>query len=121
MVKLLAKWLIMALALLAAAYLIDGVDVSGPYIALITAVIIGLLNVIARPLLLVITLPINILTLGLFTFVINALIFWFVSSFVQGFDVGSFWYAFVGAFVVTVVSYVGDMLIEAIQESDKQS
>lgn len=119
MVKLLAKWLVMALALLATAYLVEGVQISGPYIALIAAVIIGLLNVIVRPILLLITLPINILTLGLFTFVINALIFWFVASFMEGFNVGGFWYAFVGALLVTLLSYLGDKLVEEITEDGK--
>lgn len=108
---LLARWLISALGLLAAAYLVPGIEISGFYIALIVAVVLGLVNAVIRPVLIILTLPINILTLGLFTFVINGLLFWFVASFIEGFSVTGFWAAFFGAVVVSIVSWLGSQLL----------
>jgi len=99
-----------ALALLGAAYLIPGITVDSFYIALIVAVLLGLVNLILRPILILLTLPINILTLGLFTFVLNGLLFWFVASFVDGFFVEGFWVAVGGALVVSVFSFIGNKL-----------
>lgn len=114
---LLARWLITALALLAAAYLVPGIEVSGFYIALIVALVLGLVNAVIRPVLLLLTLPINILTLGLFTLVINGLLFWFVASFIQGFSVSGFWSAVVGALVVSVLSWIGSRFLVSATES----
>jgi putative membrane protein len=104
--SILIRWILSALALMLVAYIIPGIVISDFYIALITALIIGLLNVFIRPVLLVITLPINIITLGLFTFVLNALLFWFVASFVDGFSVSGFWAAFFGALVFSIISSI---------------
>lgn len=114
--KLIAKLLVTALALLAVAKILPGVLVSGFYIAVIVAVILGALNLVVRPILIFLTLPINVITFGLFTLVINGFLFWFVSSFVDGFDVDSFWAAFVGAIIVSIFSYIGDKIIEQIHE-----
>lgn len=103
--------LVTALALLVAAYLVPGIVVDSLYIAIIAAIILGLLNLIAKPVLIVLTLPINILTLGLFTFIINAFIFWFVASFVQGFSVEGFVPALIGSVIVSVVSAVGSKFL----------
>lgn len=103
--------LVTALALLVAAYLVPGIVVDSLYIAIIAAIILGLLNLIAKPVLMVLTLPINILTLGLFTFIINAFIFWFVASFVQGFSVEGFVPALIGSVIVSVVSAVGSKFL----------
>lgn len=108
--KLLVKLIITALALLLVAYLVPGIEVASFYIALIVAVILGLLNLVIRPILVLLTLPINILTLGLFTFVINGLIFWFVATFIDGFEVAGFLAAVIGALVVSVVSWIGEKL-----------
>jgi len=108
--RLLVHWLITALSLLFAAYLLDGVTVVSGYTALITAALIGVVNITIRPVLLVLTLPLNILTLGLFTFVINALMFWFVASFVEGFAVDGFLAALLGSLLVTLFSWLGMML-----------
>lgn len=108
---LLARWLISALGLLAAAYLVPGIEISGFYIALIVAVVLGLVNAVIRPVFIILTLPINILTLGLFTFVINGLLFWFVASFIDGFSVSGFWAACFGAVVVSIVSWLGSQLL----------
>jgi putative membrane protein len=104
--SILIRWLLSALALMLVAYVIPGIELSNFYIALITAVIIGLLNVFIRPILVLITLPINIITLGLFTFVLNALLFWFAASFIDGFSVSGFWAAFFGALVFSVISSI---------------
>ena len=77
---LLARWLITALAVMLAAYLVPGITVSGLYTALWVALVLGIINAIIRPILLLLTLPINLLTLGLFTFVLNGLLFWLVAS-----------------------------------------
>jgi putative membrane protein len=109
--RLLLRWIINALALLALPYLFDSIQVAGFYTALITALVLGLVNALIRPILIVLTLPINILTLGLFTLVINGLLFWFVASFVKGFTVAGFWPAFWGALVYSVVSWALSVLI----------
>lgn len=105
------KWLIAALALLATAYLLPGVTVSSFYIALVVAFFLGVVNVVLKPILIVLTLPINILTLGLFTFVINGFLFWFLSTFIQGFYVDGIVVAIFGAFIVSVFSYIGNVLL----------
>lgn len=109
--KIISRILITALGLLLAAYLIPGIDVTSLYIAIITAIILGILNLIARPILVVLTLPITIVTLGLFIFVINALIFWFAASFIDGFSVDGFFPALLGSLVVSVVSTIGNKLL----------
>lgn len=110
--KLLLRWLISALALLLISYITPSIAVSGIYIALITALVLGLVNALIRPLLVVLTLPITILTLGLFTLVINALLFWFVSTFIQGFEVEGFVAAFIGALFMTLVSWIANAALK---------
>ena len=109
--RLLLVWLINALSLLAVPYMLPSVSVGSFYAALVTALVLGLLNTLIRPLLVLITLPITILTLGLFTLVINALLFWFVASFVQGFHVAGFWSAFWGALAYSVISSFASWLL----------
>lgn len=104
--------LITALGLLLAAYFIPGIIVSSLYIAIISAVIIGLLNLIIRPIVIILTLPINILTLGLFTFVINATLFWFAASFIDGFTVSGFVPALLGSILVSVFSTIANQFIK---------
>lgn len=112
MVKLVTKTIIGAFALLLAATIVPGVEVSTLYIAIITAVILGILNAVVRPILLLLTLPINLLTLGLFIFIINALLFWFASTFVDGFAVAGFFSAFLGSLLVSAVTTIGNKLIK---------
>lgn len=109
--KLISKILIAALALLVTAYFIPGIEVSGVFIAVVTAVILGVFNVLVRPILVVLTLPITIVTLGLFIFVINAALFMFVASFVDGFNVGGFGTALLGSLCVSVLSTIGNKFI----------
>ena len=85
--KLLLVWLINAVALMAVAYLLPGIEVSSFIVALVAALVLGLVNAVIRPLLILLTLPATLLTLGLFIFVINGLLFWFVGSFITGFVV----------------------------------
>lgn len=110
MIELITKWVIAALGLLLAAYLVPDIAVASFYIALIVAALLGILNVVAKPILIILTLPITIVTLGLFTLVINGLLFWFLSTFVDGFDVSGFLAAFVGALVVSAVNFIGEQL-----------
>jgi len=100
------KWIINAAILLLIAYLYPGVIISNYYTALITVLILGLINVFIKPLLLLLTLPINVLTLGLFTFIINGFLFWFASTFIDGFGVTSFWSAIIGALLYSIISGV---------------
>ncbi len=109
--RILLVWLINAFSLIAVHYVLPSVSVDSFYIALLTALLLGLVNTLIRPLLVIVTLPITILTLGLFTLVINGLLFWFVASFVQGFHVGGFWSAFWGAIVYSVISSVASWLL----------
>jgi putative membrane protein len=109
--KLLIVWIINALSLLALPYLFDSIKVDGFFTAMIVAVVLGLVNALIRPLLVVLTLPITILTLGLFIFVINGLMFWFVASFVEGFVVAGFWPAVFGAIVYGIISWLCSALV----------
>lgn len=110
MLKLLLRWALNALVLLALPYLLESVRVDSFYAALAAALCIGLVNALIRPILILVTLPINILTLGLFTFVINGLLFWFVASFVKGFYVAGFWAAVWGALLYSLISALASLL-----------
>jgi putative membrane protein len=108
--KLLIQWLISAAAIFAVPYIVPGVTVANIYTAVIAAAIIGLINVLIRPILMLLTLPITILTLGLFTLVINALMFWFASTIVKGFNVEGFVAAFLGALAFWLIAWVGNAI-----------
>ena len=107
--RLILKWLLSALALLAVTYVYSGVQVSNFTSALIAAAVIGLMNMIVRPVLVVLTLPVTIVTLGLFLFVINALLFWAASGLLQGFNVSGFVAALIGSLIYSLLG----LLIEA--------
>jgi putative membrane protein len=111
------RWIINALALLGVAYLLPGVDVGTFYNAMIAALALGLVNALIRPILLILTLPVNIITLGLFTFVINALLIWLVSTMIQGFVVAGFIPALQAALLLWLVSVVTSWLISQAKES----
>jgi putative membrane protein len=98
------RWLINALGLLAIGYFIPGIEVGSFYSAMILVVVIGFMNYVPGMILKVITFPVNIITLGLSNLVINALIFWFVSTFIQGFEIQVWWAGFLGALIYTVVT-----------------
>ena len=103
---ILIRWLVLTCAIMAASYVMDGIQVSGFFSALLAAAILGVLNAIFRPILIILTLPINILTLGLFTFIINALMLMMASGLISGFDVSGFWSALFGSLVISVVSWI---------------
>lgn len=109
--RILLVWLINTLALIAVAYLMPSITVSSFASALIAALILGLVNAVIRPILVLLTLPVTILTLGLFIFVLNGLLFWLVGSFVEGFVVRGFWAGFIGAILFSVVSWILSALV----------
>jgi putative membrane protein len=98
-------WILNAVALLAVAYLLPAIHVAGFGSALIAALVLGLVNTLIRPVLVLLTLPVTLLTLGLFILVINGLLFWFVGSVLQGFTVDGFWVAVLGAILYSVISW----------------
>ena len=98
-------WLIRALAIVITAYLLPGVRLSGFFAALVTALVLGLINTFIKPLLLLLTLPLNILTLGLLTFVINAMLILLTSALVPGFAVAGFWWALLFSMVLAIINY----------------
>ena len=104
-----------ALALICVAYVVPGIHVSGIGGALIAALILGVVNAILRPILVVLSLPLEVLTLGLFTLVINALLFWLVGALHVGLTVGGFWPAFWGAIVMAIVSWILSMLTRGFE------
>lgn len=104
--NLLLRWIISAASVMAAAYVVPGVSVRSFWAALIAALVIGLVNALIRPLVLLLTLPVNVLTLGLFTLVVNALMFWLASSIAKGFDVVNFKAALLGSLVYWLVSWL---------------
>jgi putative membrane protein len=106
MLKLLVVWVLNALALMAVAYLVPGIHVANFTAALLAAVVIGFANVLVKPILVILTLPITLLTLGLFLFVINGLLFWFVGHLLQGFSVNSVLTGVIGALVYSVIAWI---------------
>ncbi len=117
--KLIARWVVSAGAILLVAYLVPGIHVANVYIALMVALLLGIANTFVRPVLFILTLPITILTLGLFTLVINGLVFWWLASFVSGFVVDTFWHAMLGALLVSVFSSLGNRYI--VSGSDREN
>jgi len=105
MLHLIARWIVNAAALMLVAYLYPGVAVASFGAALVAALVLGLVNAVIRPILVILTLPVTLLTLGLFIFVINGLLFWFVGSNLQGFTVAGFWPGFFGAIVYSIVAW----------------
>jgi putative membrane protein len=109
--KLLLVWLINAAALMAVAYLLPGIGVQSFVTALVAALVLGLVNAVIRPVLVLLTLPATLLTLGLFIFVINGLLFWFVGSFISGFVVAGFWWGVIGAIAYSLLSWALSALL----------
>ena len=109
--KLLLVWLINAAALMAVAYLLPGIAVSSFVVALVAALVLGLVNAVIRPILVLLTLPATLLTLGLFIFVINGLLFWLVGSYIEGFTVTGFWPGVFGAIAYSILSWALSALL----------
>ncbi len=109
--SLIFRWIVNALALLFVAYVVPGIVVASFPVALLAALVLGLVNAIIRPILLVLTLPINVVTLGLFTFVVNALLVWFVGSVIPGFSVAGFLPALLAALILWAVSLATSVVL----------
>lgn len=101
----LVRWLILTAAILVAAYVIEGIRVTSFLSALFAAAVLGILNAIFRPILIILTLPINILSMGLFTFVINALLLMMASGVISGFQVRGFWSAILGSLIISLANW----------------
>ncbi|HEX6411613.1 MAG TPA: phage holin family protein [Burkholderiales bacterium] len=110
--RFLLAWLVNTLALIAVAYLMPSITVSSFGAALIAALVLGLVNAIVRPVLVLLTLPVTILTLGLFIFVLNGLLFWMVASWLEGFNVAGFWSGVLGAILFSLVSWLLSALVQ---------
>jgi putative membrane protein len=109
---LILRLLFNALGLILIANLVSGITVEGLYPATIAAIVLGFFNTIIRPILFILTLPITILTLGLFSFVINAALFLFAASFIEGFAVENIWYALLGSLLMSIISTIGSRFIK---------
>jgi len=103
---ILIRWLTTTAAIVGTSYLLDGIQVSGFFSALLAAALLGILNAFLRPIALLLTLPINILSLGLFTFIINALMLKMASGVIPGFDVYGFWTAIFGSLLISLISWL---------------
>ncbi len=112
--KLIAKWLLSAAALLAVAYIYNGVQVTSFTSALIAAFVIGLFNTILRPILVILTLPVTVITLGLFLFIINALMFWSAAAVMDGFKVSGFAAALIGSLIYSVFGLIIESALERL-------
>ena len=112
--KLLIRWLLLAAALLLVAHLYSGVKVASFGEAMLAAFVIGLFNTLVRPLLVLLTLPVTLLTLGLFLFVINALMFWAAASVLDGFHVPTFTAALIGSLLYSLCGMVIDVAVERL-------
>ena len=114
MLNILAVWIVNALALLALPYVVPSIHVAGFGTAMLVAVVLGLINAILRPLLVLLTLPVTLLTLGLFLFVINALMFWAAASLLEGFNVSGFAAALIGSLIYSLCGMVIDVAVERL-------
>jgi len=111
MLTLIARWIVNAAALLLVAYLYPGVHVEGLGPALVAALVLGLVNAVVRPILVILTLPVTLLTLGLFLFVINALLFWLVAEVVHGFTVSGFGAALLGSILYSLITLLTSWIL----------
>ncbi len=115
--QLVFRWVINALAILVIANVVPGIEVASLYTALVAALVLGLVNALIRPILFVLTLPVTVVTLGLFAFVINALMVWLVSTVVKGFTVEGFVPALIAALLLWVVSLATNSLLKQAKET----
>jgi putative membrane protein len=112
--KLITKWLLSAAALLAVAYLYNGVQITSYTAALVAALFVGLFNTVLRPILVILTLPVTVLSLGLFLFVINALMFWSAAGLLEGFNVTGFGAALIGSLIYSALGIVIDSALQRL-------
>ncbi len=114
MLRIITRWALLAAALLLVAHLYPGVSVTSFASALVAALVLGLLNSIVRPVLLLLTLPITVVTLGLFIFVINALMFWAAAGLLDGLHVSGFWAALIGSALYSLCAMAIDVIVERV-------
>ncbi len=119
LMKLFLVWLLNAVALLLVPYVVPGVHIDTLYSALIAVVILGLVNTVIRPIFILLTLPVTLLTLGLFLFVINALLFWFAGDILSGFRVDGFFAALFGSIVYSLASWLFSWLMQGGQKGPR--
>jgi putative membrane protein len=103
--EILIKWIISSLAILCTAYILPGVHINDFFTAFVLAIVLGIINAIFKPLIIILTLPITVLTLGLFTLIINALLILFAAAIVPGFKVDGFWWALLFSLVLSVINF----------------
>ena len=120
MVSIITRWLIITMAILVASRLVPGIDVDTLMTAILAAAALGLINVFIKPVLLILTLPLSILTLGVFTFILNALMLELVAYFVRGFKIQSFFAALLGSLLISVVTWLANYFISAKPETPKR-
>lgn len=111
MIKIILKWLALAAAVLAAAYLVPGISVASFQVALLVAIVLGFINIFIKPILGILTLPINFLTLGVFGLILNVLLFWAITLIVPGFTISGFLAALLGSLVVSVIMWIVDIVL----------
>jgi putative membrane protein len=111
LVLLIVVWILNAVALLAVAYVLPGIVIASFWSAMLAALVLGFLNTMVKPFLILLTLPITIVTLGLFLLALNALVFWLAGSLMQGFQVEGFWWAVAGALLYSAISGLFSMLL----------
>jgi len=120
MMGIFIRWLILTAAITAASYLIDGISVSGFFSAFFAAAVLGILNALFRPILFILTLPINIMTFGLFTFVINALLLKMASGVIPGFDIHGFWSAVFAALIISGINWILNSFVNEQRRIEKR-
>lgn len=109
--KIILHWLILTVAIFIVPYAVDGIAVNSVIVAIIVAAVLGFINTIIRPVVGILTLPLNLITFGLFSLVLNGLFFWFTAKIIDGFDVATFSAAFWGAFIVSILNWLGSKFI----------
>ena len=119
MIILLTRWLVITVAILLASIVLKGIHVDSLQTAVIAAAILGIFNVVLRPVLLILTLPLTILTLGVFAFVLNAMMLLLVAYFVPGFQVDGFFWAFLGALIISIVSWIANRFINVPHDDQR--
>ena len=112
MLVLLIRWLVITVAILLASTILSGIHVASLTTAIIAAAILGIMNTFLRPVLLILTLPLTLLTLGIFAFVLNAFMLLLVAYFVPGFEIDGFFWAFMGALIISIVSWIANRFID---------
>lgn len=110
--KILGRWIILSLAIFATPYIIKDIHVDGIVTALIVGAVLVFINMTVKPIVKLLTLPLNILTLGLFSLILNGLFFWFVAKLISGFTIDTFTAAVIGALIVSVLNWLGSKILK---------